>query len=50
MSKNIAILKKYFEDQHEAEEEIVEFINQNFDKIVDQNDKPLKVYIEIGGL
>ena len=50
MNKNIAIFKKYFDNQHDAEEQINNFIDENFDRVIDDEDKPLKVYIEIGGL
>ena len=48
-NKNIAIFKKYFDSEHEALEQANQFIEENFDRI-EENDKPLKIYIEIGGL
>ena len=51
MNTNVAIFKKYFDSQEEAEEQINNFIDENFDRVRDHDeDKPLKVYIEIGGL
>lgn len=48
-SKNIAIFKKYFSDQEDAEEQIRNFIDENFDRI-EENNEPIKIYLEIGGL
>ena len=50
MNKNIAIFKKYFSIQEDAEDQIRKFIDENFNRISEDDDEPMKIYLEIGGL